>query len=131
MKMKRRPTYFTDHNGKRCVRVHLANTPLFAELYADKYHDLIALGVPGDWFSSRGAKGIGYPAVTVPGFGTQFISRLIAELDAGKQVSYGDRNRLNLRQENIHVVDCRHARQSTKAVMEHLRAQSSGCANAA
>lgn len=131
MKMKRRPTYFMDHNSKRCVRVPLANSKLFAELYAEDFERLCAQGVTTNWHLSRGARGIGYPAVSLKGYNTQFIARLIAGAPHGKQVSYRDRNRLNLKGDNLVLSRCRHARNSSRDALESLTLRAEDARDAA
>ena len=118
MKMKRRPTFFMDHNSKRCVRVPLANSKLFAELYVEDFEHLCANGATTNWHLSRGSRGIGYPAISLKSRHTLFIARLIAGAGRGIQVSYRDRNRLNLKRDNLILSRCRHARNSPIDTLE-------------
>jgi len=115
--MKRQPTFYKAHDGHEYAVVPLANTKLKATLDAEVYRQLRTLGVSPNWRLSQGVRRIGYPAVTVLDR-PQFVARLIAGVGPGRQVSYRDGNRLNLRRSNLQVTKARHAKGDCAALLE-------------
>ncbi len=110
----RSPTIFTDPDGTLCVRVPLANSDEFAEAYADDYADLLRKGLTGNWqLNAPNRIGrcriAGYVQCSAPAEidGRRYtivgVARIIAGAGAGKIVRYRDRNRLNLRRDNLRI----------------------------
>lgn len=117
--MERQPKFYTAPDGNEYALVPLANTTLQAVVDAGTYRALRARGISANWRLSQGARRIGYPAVTVLGQ-PQLVARLIAGVAPGRQVSYRDGNRLNLRRENLRVSRARHAKSDCAALLEYL-----------
>lgn len=104
MRTPRTPERFTDENGAELVRVPLAKDAGFATVDADDYDRLIAQGLPSQWSFNRNAKtGPGYVKAAVSRDNSRVIARAIVGAGSKQQVSYRDRDRLNLRRENLRV----------------------------
>ncbi len=115
----RNPETFIDPDGTLCVRIPLANGKGEAEAYADDYANLLRKGITGNWHLNIHRDSIGRvlhryiqcPAPTLrtrPNgrqFANQTVARLIAGIGRGRRISYADGNPLNLRRNNLQVVD--------------------------
>ncbi len=111
---KRTPEYFTDSSGAELARLPLAIEGTFAVLHASDMKALIAAGVSQNWSTNRG----GYVVVNIPRLGPVPVARLVIGASEGECVSYKDRDRRNLRHDNLAL-----ARSNTMRVdIEALRA---------
>lgn len=111
---KRAPEFFTDSSGADLARVPLATAGTFAVLHASDMKTLIAAGVSQNWSTNRS----GYVVVNIPRLGPVPVARLVIGASDGECVSYKDRDRRNLRHDNLIL-----ARSSTARVdIEALRA---------
>lgn len=111
----RTPEFFTDSNGADLARLPLATAGTFATLHASDMKTLIDAGVSQNWSTNRS----GYVVVNVPRLGPVPVARLIMGASANECVSYRDRDRCNLRHDNLTI-----ARISVACVdVEALRAQ--------
>jgi HNH endonuclease len=99
IKLRRPPVVARDTDGTEVCLVPLANTSLQATLYRSDYETLIAAGWSPQWVHNMGV-------VKVPNWrlGAQRVSRLIMQPPDGFRVRHRDRNKLNLRRENLLLV---------------------------
>lgn len=111
---KRAPEFFTDSSGAELARLPLAASGTFAVLHASDMKTLIDAGVSQNWSTNRS----GYVVVNIPRLGPVPVARLVIGASDGECVSYKDRDRRNLRHDNLTL-----ARNSTARVdIEALRA---------
>jgi hypothetical protein len=102
--MIRVPEFFVDAQGHKMARISLANSELCAILYKEDFGELLERGFSMLWKLNAG--GVGRPPYvrcTGPNGVNPIVARLIAGAGPGTQVHYRDRNRLNLRSENLRV----------------------------
>jgi len=113
----RHPIPFNDPDGTPCVRVPLSDGRHFAELYAEDYAYLIALGVSGNWqhnvpnrITRKGQRSYvqcHVPLVTPSRSGARWtaltVSRLILGAPKGRRIHYRDNNTRNLRHDNLQL----------------------------
>lgn len=101
--MKNRfPTIFTDSEGQGCIAVPLANSALRATLYIEDYNRLIREGLSPYWSLDFNKKnGQGYVRAAAKDGRKVAVARLIADAGPREQVRYRNRDRLNLRRENL------------------------------
>lgn len=102
-KQSRSVRYFVDADGQRCAAVQLANPDFEAILYVEDLLKVQALGVSLNWWINSNGQGTSYVKVAVGAEDSRVVARIIAEAEAGQQVRYRNRNRLDLRGDNLRV----------------------------
>jgi hypothetical protein len=108
MKTKQQaPTiYSIDANGQRIAHVALANSPLRAALYADKYEQLMTRGYSPFWRLTKNGQGGEY--VTLCAYSPSGhlrevpVARLIVGTKRGERACAKDGDMLNLLDENLY-----------------------------
>ena len=95
---------FTDKHSNELVQVPLGRTgSAFATLYKSDFEYLLSIGLSKSWNT--------YPngIVTAPAYrakGSQVtVARVLLDADIGENVQYVDGDRLNLRRENLRLVN--------------------------
>jgi hypothetical protein len=96
----RPPLQATDVDGKAILLVPLARTSLQAKIFPADYERLIAAGWSGNWVWNGGHVKVSHWRTNVTR-----VTRLIAGLSAGDRIQarHIDRDRLNLRSDNIQL----------------------------
>jgi hypothetical protein len=103
--MRRPVVHLLDRDGTPIVRVPLPCGDV-ATLCADDFDALTAAGVSPNWtLNANGQRSAAYVRVAMPGKRGSLVTvaRLIAGAAPGAEVSYRDRNPLNLRRGNLIV----------------------------
>jgi len=115
MKKPRTVTRTIDQDGNEIVRVPLANHPLPAIMDADDYDRLMAADLSNAWTLNEVGHGLAYVRAGHSRAIGQLvtIARLIVDAGAGVMVRYRDKDRLNLRRDNLRVVTCGHAKRES------------------
>lgn len=104
-KQQAQPEFTIDADGQRLAHIALANTDLWATLYAEDYQRLMDSGFSPHWQYAKDGRGNAY--ATLSAYTSQgvdclvSVARLIAQAKAGQSVRYVDDNPLNLRTENL------------------------------
>lgn len=103
------PEFTTGADGQQLVHVALANTDLYATLYVKDYQRLTDAGFSPFWALTNTGGHFRYVLVSARSPGNRrrslTVARLIAGAGKGQQVSYADGDRLNLRAENLVLVE--------------------------
>lgn len=99
MKVKRKPTQFTDTDGVIRYRMPLARHGVEVVIDTADLNAIADAGISLQW--SQGPDN--YPRVNIPGCGTHAIARLILGAQQGERVVYRDGDPLNLRRSNLTV----------------------------
>ena len=118
---RRRITWSTDHDGEAIVIVTLSNGEK-AKLFAEDYERLVEMGISPNWTANGNGNGQFYVRTKLTdalGWGNNaMVSRLIAPpTTRGLVLRHRDGNRLNLRRDNLEIVE---RRSRAKAREAHL-----------
>jgi hypothetical protein len=103
------PEFTTDADGQQLVHVALANTDRRAIMYAVDYQRLMAAGFSPFWTLASTGGRFQYVLVHARSPSnsprTLTVARWIAGAGKGQRVGYADGDRLNLRMENLELVE--------------------------
>lgn len=108
---QRKPTRFiTDTDNQAIALVHLPGSKEPAKLLTEDYEALIAAGYGDHWLLNSNGHGYSYVrcSATKQLGNTETVARLILNLPKGHRVCYQDNNRLNLRRDNLVLVERKH-----------------------
>lgn len=100
------PYYFTDHDGRHLVQLHVhgSDTPTVTEAVVWD-NAKRRYGLTGSVYMSSDGQGHRYVVATIPGSGSHApLARLLLGRPSGYRVCYVDGNSLNLMPENFQLV---------------------------
>jgi hypothetical protein len=86
-----------DDNGKEIALVPLFNSRKKAAIYIEDYNELLAMGVPTRWRLVYGVLKVRLPGQRAD----SFLARLLLDCGPGQIVRFKDRNKTNLRRDNL------------------------------
>jgi hypothetical protein len=109
MRKRKLPTVTpaVDSDGKAIVYVSLGNSPLKVRMFPEDFDLLKSRGLGGGWYLSKDGRGHTYVLVSSREKDTTVARRLLAinAYGARVRVKYIDGDRLNLRRDNLIVVE--------------------------
>ncbi len=104
----RTPIRFTlDEDREAIALVPILGSKVPAKLFAEDYSALIEAGYGDRWVLNSNGKGQAYVRCSAKKHlgNTETVARLILKLPKGHRVCYLDKNRLNLRRDNLVLVE--------------------------
>ncbi len=102
--------FTTDTDGKEIALVHIPGSNEPAKLFTEDYEALTAAGYTDHWLLNSNGQGQSYVrcSATKQLGNTETVGRLILNLPKGHRVCYQDNDRLNLRRDNLVLVERKH-----------------------
>lgn len=107
----RPPVRFTTDTDKQAIAiVHIPGSQEAVKLLTEDYEALIAAGYGDHWILNSNGHGYAYVRCSAKKLlgNTETVARLILNLPKGHRVCYQDNNRLNLRRDNLVLVERKH-----------------------
>lgn len=104
-KTKRPITHFIDENGQACVSVPLSNYRGHAILYLEDYGRILDYGLSPNWQLNQNGQGQWYVKAKLWTGERIVVARAIAGAPFLHQVRYRNHNSLDLRADNLLVVE--------------------------